>query len=87
MKREMAIALLAAALAGGAAHAQTPDNPDRKETARERDNDERRPDPAERNNTGRIDPLMFAELQKCYAVPDAERERCIAGVKRKFGVM
>ncbi len=87
MRHVMAIALLAAAFAVGSAHAQAPDNPDRKETVRERDNDERRPDPAERNNTERIDPLMFAELQKCYAVPDAERERCIAGVKRKFGVM
>ena len=87
MNRFVVILLLGAALAAGPAWAQTPDNPDRKETTRQRDNAERRPDPAERNNAERIDPLMSAELQNCYTMPDEERERCVVAVKRKFGVL
>lgn len=87
MNRLVATLLLGTALAAGPALAQTPDNPDRKETTRQRDNVERRPDPAERNNAERIDPLMSAELQNCYTMPDEERERCVVAVKRKFGVM
>lgn len=67
--------------------AQTPDNPDRKENARQRENPERRDQPAERNNSERIDPLLSAELQKCYAVPEGEKEDCIMAAKRKFGQM
>ena len=87
MKNPMAILLLGAALVMGSAVAQTPDNPDRKETTRERDNTQRRPEPAQRNNTERVDPLMSAELQNCYTMPDEERERCIVAVKRKFGIL
>lgn len=67
--------------------AQTPDNPDRKENTRQRENPERRDQPAERNNPEREDPLLSAELQICYAVPEAEKERCIIAAKRKFGQM
>ena len=69
------------------AAAQTPDNPDRKETTRQRENPERRDQPAQRNNPDREDPLLSAELQKCYAVPEAEKESCITAVKRKYGLM
>lgn len=65
--------------------AQSPDNPDRKKTTRQRENPERRDQPAQRNNPDREDPLLSAELQKCYAVPEAEKEPCITAVKRKFG--
>ena len=87
MRIVMGCMVLAFAVAAAPAVAQTPDNPERKETARERDNAERRPDPAQRNNTERVDPLMSAELQNCYTMPDEERDRCVVAVKRKFGVM
>lgn len=84
----LALASLASALgAMEIAIAQTPDNPDRKETTRQRENPERRDQPAERNNPDRIDPLLSAELQKCYAVPEEEKEDCIKAAKRKFGQM
>lgn len=67
--------------------AQTPDNPDRKENTRQRENPERRDQPAERNNPEREDPLLSAELQKCYVMPEADKERCIVAAKRKFGQM
>jgi hypothetical protein len=89
MMRTRTFAVLAtlAILGCGTAGAQTPANPDRKETARERDNTERRPDPGERNNTDRIDPLLSAELQKCYVLPESEKDRCVTEAKRKFGLM
>jgi hypothetical protein len=83
----IAILLLGTVVAPVPAFAQTPDNPDRKETTRERENTERRPDPGERNNTERVDPLMSAELQNCYTMPDEDRERCVVAVKRKFGIL
>jgi len=67
--------------------AQTPDNPDRKETTRQRENTERSDQPDERNNLEREDLLLSAELQKCYAVPEDEKESCIVAAKRKFGQM
>lgn len=85
--RTLAVLATLAILGFGTASAQTPVNPDRKETARERDNTERRPDPAERNNTERVDPLLSAELQKCYVLPESEKERCVTEAKRKFGLM
>jgi len=69
------------------AMAQTPDNPSRRETTRQREDPERQKEPEGRNNAERLDPLMSAELQKCYAVPEDEKERCITAVKRKFGEM
>jgi hypothetical protein len=87
MTRMPAIALALAILTAGSVSAQTPGNPDRKETARERDNTERRPDPGQRNNTERVDPLLSAELQKCYVLPESEKERCVTEAKRKFGLM
>ncbi|HEX7812442.1 MAG TPA: hypothetical protein VF460_11080 [Burkholderiales bacterium] len=89
MKTILRTLTLAAMVAGlgamEAVMAQTPDNPDRKETTRERENPARGEQPAERDNQERMDPLMSAELQKCYAVPEAEKEQCITEVKRKFG--
>ncbi len=80
-------AMITGAGAMNQAIAQAPDNPDRKENTRQRENPERRDQPAERNNPDREDPLLSTELQKCYAVPEAEKERCITAVKRKYGQM
>jgi hypothetical protein len=91
MKSIPRILMLAAIVVGigsiGPVTAQTPDNPDRKENTRQREDPTRGDQPAERDNQERKDPLMSAELQKCYAVPEAEKEQCIVSVKRKFGEM
>lgn len=85
--KTLILGTLIATLGAPVALAQTPDNPDRKENTRQREDPARANQPAERNNEERIDPLMSAELQKCYAVSEAEKEQCIVAVKRKFGEM
>jgi hypothetical protein len=69
----------------GLANAQASDA-GRVETERQRDAP--RPDqPDLRDNQERLDPLLSSELQRCYAMPDAEKARCIVAAKQKFGEM
>lgn len=81
------VLLLATLGTAGMAAAQTPDNPDRKETTRERENPERAVEPPDRVNPERIDPLLEAELQKCEGLEEEEYGRCIVAAKRRFGEM
>jgi hypothetical protein len=87
LKHALIVLVLAALGAAGMASAQTPDNPDRKETTRERENPERAVEPPERVNPERIDPLLEAELQKCEGLEEEEYGRCMVAAKRKFGEM
>jgi hypothetical protein len=84
--RKAFLALAALAIAA-AANAQTPDNPSRVETTRERENPERAVEPPDRNNPARIDPELAAELELCAGLEDAEQRRCVEDAKRRFGEM
>jgi len=80
----LGLALLGVA---GTASAQAPDA-DRTRVETERQRDAPRPDESTaRDNQERLDPLLSSELQRCYAMPDAEKERCVVAAKRKFGEM
>lgn len=82
----MTLGLVLLGFAGGVC-AQTPDNPSRTETTRERENADRAVQPPERNNPERIDPMLATELERCEGLEDAEYRRCAVAAKRKFGEM
>lgn len=60
---------------------------ERQEATRERDNDERWVDPAERDNLERIDPRLEAALQRCEGLEAAAYERCVVDARRSLGEM
>lgn len=78
---------LALVVMPGLAPSQTPDDSNRYETTRERDNPARAAEPPDRNNPERIDPRLDAELQKCQGLVGPEFDRCVVAARRRFGEM